>query len=299
LTNLLAVVPANAAAGPNTVRVQGTISQQSNAVTVIVPTVSLSTNRSTVNNTIGYTLTNFPANSAVTITWRRLTGSTIDLGTANTDANGSAVGTFVVPATPGGPGQQITFASGAVSQTVLFEVAPRVKVTPAEVSAGDEMNVSLRGFARQESITIRWRPGTAGPWITIGSGTTSNTGSANIIIIVPQNAVAGAYQLRAETASFNAQTSALTVLAPPSLVPAEAETPTPTPEPTVEATPEPTVEITPEPTAEPTSTPEPTAEPEPTEESTPTPEVTETPAPVEEPTPTVEPAPTIEETPAP
>jgi hypothetical protein len=298
LTNKQIVVPVNAAAGPNTIRVEGTINQQSNAVNVMIPSVVLSTSRSTVNNQIGYSLTDFPPNSYVSITWRRLSGGTIDLGTAIADGYGAATGFITVPATPGGPGQLITFAAGSVVVNTLFEVAPRVKVTPAEVSAGDEMNVSLRGFARQEAVTIRWRPGNSGPWTTIGSGTTSNTGSANIIIIVPQNAIAGAYQLRAETASFNAQTSALSVLAPPSLVPAEAETPTPTPETTVEATPEPTVEITPEPTEEPTSTPEPTAEPEPTQESTPTPEVTETPAPVEEPTPTVEPAPTIEETPA-
>ncbi len=291
LTNKLIVVPTNAASGPNTVRVQGTINQQSSAVMVIAPGVTLSTYRSTVNNSIAYSLTDFPADSSVSVTWRRLSGGTIDMGTLQTDGYGMVTGFFKVPATPGGPGQQITFTSGAVSVTVLFEVAPRVKVTPASVAQGTTMDISLRGFAKGEPVTIRWRAGSSGAWTTIASGTTSNTGSANIAFTVPNNAVTGPYQLRAETPSFNAQTSALTVTEGDPIggaaEPEEEASPTATPEPTETVTPEPTPDATPEPTE--TATPEETPTPEPTEEptetSTPTPEETATPEPNGTPTP--------------
>jgi hypothetical protein len=289
LTNKQIVVPVNAAAGQNTIRVEGTIDQQSNAVNVIIPGVALSTSRSTVNNQIGYSLTNFPPNSYISITWRRLSGGTIDMGTVVADGYGAATGFLTVPATPGGPGQQIIFAAGNVVVNVEFEVAPRVKVTPIPVMAGASMDVSLRGFARGEAVTIRWRPGTSGPWTVIGNGTTSNTGSANIAIIVPNNAFTGTYQLRAETASFNQQTNVVEVNGGLEFAPNEEASPSPTPEETI------TPEVTPEVTETPTVEPEPTAVPTETPVETPT----ETPVPVEEPTPTVEPVPTIEETPAP
>ncbi|MCC6704105.1 MAG: hypothetical protein IT334_04455, partial [Thermomicrobiales bacterium] len=263
LTNKTIVVPLNAAAGPNTIRVQGTINQQSNAVTVIVPTASVSPVRTTVNSKVTYALSSFPANSHVTITWVRLSGGTINMGTVITDANGAASGQLTVPATPGGAGQQIVFTSGAISTTALFEVAPRVKVTPGSVAQGATMDISLRGFAKGEPVTIRWRAGSSGAWTTIASGTTSNTGSANIAFTVPNNAVTGAYQVRAESPSFNQQTSALTVTGGDpfggAADPEEEASPTATPEPTATVTPEPTPDATPEPTE--TGTPEETPTP--------------------------------------
>src|SRR5690606_37907820 len=93
------------------------------------------------------------------------------------------------------------------------EVVPRLKVTPNPVVAGETMDASLRGFKPDQAVVIRWRPGNSGPWTQIATGRTSGTGSANIIVTVPLNATPGPYQLRAETLSYNLQTSALTVVA--------------------------------------------------------------------------------------
>ena len=138
---------ANAAAGANSVRGDGTaFAAQTNAVTVVVPAtpaVSIEPTRGTVNTGVDYTVSAFPANTAGTITWRRTSGSTIDVGTFQTDASGNASGSFPVPATPGGAGQVVTFAAGTVSKTATYEVAPRIKVGAGPV--GGTVGVSLRG----------------------------------------------------------------------------------------------------------------------------------------------------------
>jgi hypothetical protein len=212
VTGLEIMVPALAPNGPNKIRVDGVIDQQSSALSVLAPSVTVEPLAATVNGTMSFEIANYPPNSTVAITWRRLNGVLLAMGSVMTDANGGAIGEITVPATPGGPGQILTFTSGAVSQQVLVEVKPRIKVTPSPAGRGDVINVSLRGFARQEPVVIRWRVGTSGPFQTIASGQTSNTGSANILITVPTSAVDGTYQVRAESASFNQQTNVFSVL---------------------------------------------------------------------------------------
>jgi hypothetical protein len=123
----------------------------------------------------------------------------------------------------------------------------------------------------------------------IGSGTTSNTGSANIIITIPNNATNGTYQLRAETASFNQQTNVVEVVGGLELIPNGEAIPPATPE--VSATPEATPDVSPD------ATETPTVEPEPTEVPTETPTETPTEVPTEVPTET--PSETPVETPTP
>jgi len=258
------------------------------------PAVSISPVRTTVNNKVTFTVSGFPANSDVAISWRRLSGSSIAIATVRTDANGFVSGSFKVPATTGGPGQQIIFKSGSVSRTALFELAPRVKSNTSPGLRGQAIDFSLRGFAKQENIRIRWWNPNTSKWVDVATGRTSNTGSANIPIVVPTWAADGEHKVRAETASFNQQTNVVLVaggarvtLAEDEATPTPEPTETPTPEPTVEpeATPEPSETPVPEPTVEPEVTPEPTEPAEP--EVTPTPETPEAVEP--EPTPSPEP----------
>ncbi|MCC6705464.1 MAG: S8 family serine peptidase, partial [Thermomicrobiales bacterium] len=230
-TNLSLTVPAWAPTGANTVRMQGTLSQNTSSLTVIVPSVQIAPVRTTVNNWVNYDLSNFPPDTTVTITWTRLTGSTIDMGTVQTDEAGNASDRIRVPATPGGAGQQITFAGGGVSETVLFEVAPRIKSNTSPAVRGGQADISLRGFARGESFIIRWRNPETLAWVLVGSGTTSNTGSANVMVTVPNFAPDGANSVRADSASFNQQTNAVQVSGGDPFDPSAEPTPTPTPEP--------------------------------------------------------------------
>ena len=208
------IVPAAAAAGANSVRGDGTaFAAQTNAVTVVIPpptSLSLSPQRGTVNSDVDYTVTNFPANATVAITWRRISGSIINIGTFQTNASGGATGSFKVPATPGGAGQVITFTSGAVSRTATYEVAPRIKVEAGLV--GQAVDVSLRGFGRVETVQIRWLVN--GSYVQVGQVTTSNTGSANVDVVIPNGAVGGANTVRGDGPQFRAQTNAAMVIAP-------------------------------------------------------------------------------------
>ncbi len=235
-SNVQITVPEWAPSGTNTMRLEGQINQNTSSLVVISPGVQISPLRTTVNNWITYDLSNFPPATQGTITWTRLSGGTIDMGTFDTDEAGNATGQFRVPATPGGPNQVITFAAGGVSEEVLFEVAPRIKGLSDGVRGG-EINISLRGFAKGESFVIRWRHPSGG-WVNVGSGSLSNTGSANIMITVPNFAPDGNNSVRAESPSFNQQTNVVFISGGNPFDPSEAGTPTP--EPTETPTPEPT-----------------------------------------------------------
>jgi hypothetical protein len=145
----------------------------------------------------------------VTIAWRRLSGNVLPIGTVQTDGAGAASGQFRVPATPGGPNQQITFVSGNVSKTVTFEVAPRIKILDSLAVRGQFVNVSLRGYAKSETVRIRWQQGAR--WITLATVLTSNTGSANVSVQVPTWAPNGFNSVRGDGTVFRQQTNTVYV----------------------------------------------------------------------------------------
>lgn len=264
--NVSVVVPEFAADGSHAVRAEGaTLNAQTSGVQVqgeiTPPSASISPVRTTVNNWIIYAIADFPPNSTVSITWTRLSGGTIDIGTVQVDSNGAATGQFRVPATPGGPGQTITFAAGTVQATATFEVAARIKVNTNPGVRDEVVDVSLRGYGRQETVRIRWQ-NPAGQWIELAQVVTSNTGSANVPVVVPAWAAEGLNSVRGDGTQFRQQTNAVQIVSPP-VTPAEEPTPIPTEPPTVE--PEPTATEPPDesPTPEPTETPADPATPDP------------------------------------
>lgn len=203
-------VPAGVSLGTNTVRAEGTVnSVQTSSVTIVsaeslAATATLTPSRTTVNVAVAYTLTNFPPNATVSIGFRKSAGSPLDLGVVQTNATGGASGIFLVPATPGGGGQSIRFTAGDVSASAAFEVAPRIKVTTAG-APGQVVDVSLRGYGKGETVLIRWKVGDS--YVTVGSVTTSNSGSANTTVMVPLGAVPGNNSVRGEGPLFRAQTN--------------------------------------------------------------------------------------------
>jgi hypothetical protein len=179
-----------------------------------LPRVTISPSRGTVNSKVQFTLTGFPRDASVQISWRRLSGALYDFpGPYSTDSNGSLTGTFRVPATTGGPGQQITFKSGNVSRTVLFEIAPRIKAIydyrGNYAVRGEPLEISLRGYAKNETVRIRWLKGSS--WVTLGTVTTSNSGSANKKFTVPLWAPDYLNSVRGDGTMFRQQTNAVIV----------------------------------------------------------------------------------------
>jgi hypothetical protein len=151
----------------------------------------------------------YPKNAWVKITWQRLSGSTIDIGTYFTNEVGSVKGQFRVPATEGGKGQKIIFTSGSVTKVADFEVVPRVKVTTNPAVRGLLADVSLRGYAKNETVRIRWLKGSS--WITLATVVTSNTGSANVPVLVPLWAPDGMNSVRGDGTIFRQQTNTVYV----------------------------------------------------------------------------------------
>jgi hypothetical protein len=205
----------------NTATATATATATKTATPVVVTAASIFPQRTTVNNWIHYSLTSFPHNAPVTITWRRLSGTIIPIDTINTNSSGNATGKFRVPATPGGPGQLITFKSGSVSKTVSFEVAPRIKVIYPDASAqrGQFVDVSLRGYAKNETVRIRWQDGDGIGWRTIATVVTSNTGSKNIILPVPSFARNGIQSVRGDGTIFRQQTNVVNIQGGPGPTP--------------------------------------------------------------------------------
>ncbi|MGH2550924.1 MAG: hypothetical protein ACRDHN_16150, partial [Thermomicrobiales bacterium] len=211
----IVVVPSSAAIGANKVRGDSpTHAAQTGAVTVSVPlppSVELSALRVSVGQSISVTAEHFPASSSLTMTWRRPGGSTVDLGTMMTDGTGAASGSFIVPATEGGLGSQVTIrAANGASVAVSLEVAPRIGVSPSTVSSGQAVTVTLRGYGKGETVRIRWLVN--GTWVTVGTVTTSNTGNASITVTVPANANLGQNSVRGDGAVFRQQTNGVTVV---------------------------------------------------------------------------------------
>jgi murein DD-endopeptidase MepM/ murein hydrolase activator NlpD len=192
--------------------------------------LSISPARSTVNNWITWSLDQLPANSTGEIRWQRLSGSTIVIDTFLTSGSGSASGQFRVPATPGGPNQLISFVVGSIIRSTTFEVAPRIKVNTSPGQRGAQVDVSLRGYAKNEVVRIRWyRPG--GAWVQLGTVTTSNTGSANLWVTVPGWAPDGANSVRGDGTTFRQQTNVVMINGGDPVQTAEiSETPIPTSE---------------------------------------------------------------------
>jgi subtilisin family serine protease len=197
------------------------------------PTMQLSTTRTTVNVRVTATVTGYPASAPVQILWK---GASV--GSFQTDARGAGSGDFHVPATPMGF-YPVAVVSGSTSLTAQFEVVPRIKLSPSSGAPADTIGISLRGYRKKETVRIRWKQGSS--WVELTRVLTSNTGSANINVTVPNWAPDGPTSVRGDStdsAGGRAQTNAFVVNS--SLKASE-----PTPTPTVVITPTPIIDSSP------------------------------------------------------
>jgi hypothetical protein len=170
-----------------------------------VTAASIFPTRQTVNSKLTYNLTGFPHNTTVHIRWKRLSGTIIDIGTVHTNSAGAATGSFLVPAVTGGKNQEVSFTSGTVKKIVLVNVPPRIKILTKPGQCGGQVEVSLRGYKKGETVRIRWQNGIH--WVLVGTGVTSNTGSANFPVTVPGIAHNGFNSVRGDGPFSRAQTN--------------------------------------------------------------------------------------------
>ena len=106
------------------------------------------------------------------------------------------------PADP--PGSSVRLPAAA------YAIVPRIKVIPARAGPGDQVEISLRGFAKNERVRVRWL--VDGRWVELFVvERTSNTGSANVMVPVPASAVPGPAKVRGDGTIARAQTNAFVV----------------------------------------------------------------------------------------
>lgn len=169
-----------------------------------LPRMALSTQRSTVNTALRIDLAGFPANSPVEVSFAGVTVASI-----TTTSGGTATATIAVPAKPQGA-YEIRAAVGTTTATASFTVAPRIKLTPGAGGPGDSIGVSLRGFGKNERVRIRWL--VDGRYVEVAVvERTSNTGSANLPVLVPEGADPGATSVRGDGTIARAQTNVFVV----------------------------------------------------------------------------------------
>jgi hypothetical protein len=218
---------------------------------MFLPAVQAGPTSGTVNSTLNYTIKRFPLKVTSTIFW-----DGVSIGSVLTTSQGTATSSFKIPASPMGP-HTIKWKYGKWEVSKTFTVKPRIKLIPSDVDRDQTVNVSLRGFAKQESVKIRWKKGAT--WVQLATVTTSSTGSANIDVKVPKWAPDGPASVRGDGATSAAQTNAVTVSGGP-FVASAVKTPTATPTATAmaTATASPTQTATATPTATSTEIPAPT-----------------------------------------
>jgi hypothetical protein len=238
---------------------------------------ALHSSRGTVNSKVYLTGAFFPLWYPATVQWGSKT-----IATLTTSDRGTFAGYLRVPATPMGTYTVVVNAgNGYTANAGTYTVIPRIKVIEGTVARGQTVNISLRGFAKKESVRIRWK-NPSGSWIEVARVTTSNTGSANAYVTVPSWAPNGAASVRGDGPSGRAQTNAVYVSGGATLAVASVSMPpaSPTATPSVTAT-APTETETPAATASVTETVTATATATATVTESPTEAPTETVTPVE------------------
>lgn len=215
--------------------------------------MTLSTYRTTVNVKVRITGRYFPISAPVSVTWK---GTPV--AQVMSDANGNVTATIPAPAAPLGDYRVGLDAGSPWQPSRTLTIAPRVKLIPGQAMRGELVKISLRGFAKKEAVRVRWLR--SGTWVEVGWVNTSNTGSGELWIPVPNWASDGQNSVRGDGPGARAQTNAVTITGGPGVTMAEAP-PSPTPGIPVPATPEPIIDESPATPAPPEETPEPSGTP--------------------------------------
>jgi hypothetical protein len=167
-------------------------------------TLTTNSARGIVNSNLRLTLSGFPANAYVEISF---SGAVV--ATRTTTAEGTVSVTIKVPAKPAGT-YPLWAVAGTESASASYTIAPRVKVIPGSAGPGDQVEISLRGFGRNEAVRIRWL--VDGRWVQVGFvARTSNTGSANVMVAIPEGVDPGPAKVRGDGTVARAQTNAFVV----------------------------------------------------------------------------------------
>jgi hypothetical protein len=140
----------------------------------------------------------------------------VKIGEVIIATNGSGSFSYVIPTIKGG-----AHIFGALSNGVRVEktfiVKPSMTVTPASISAGKVLQVSVKGFAAGETVKFRlYDTATSSSYKQLGTFVVNSTGVGTASFTIPSNATVGAHKIAAVGGTYSA-VGQITVLAAPSI----------------------------------------------------------------------------------
>jgi subtilisin len=141
--------------------------------------LELSRTSAQVDQPLVLTIKGFRPRETVTVKFDSLVKSTITV-----DASGAGIVSFKVPAATKGD-HAITASSRNYFIKKTLTISPRIRLSSSAGTPGSGLDISLRGFARKQRVSIKWLNGNSN--VTLASVITSNTGSANLHLTVPSS----------------------------------------------------------------------------------------------------------------
>ena len=139
------------------------------------PLLSLSPTSGYVGRTVTASVSGFTQSRTVTITWD---GTTVATTTSSVVGDGSA--SFTTPKARKGS-HKVTATAGTTSASATFTIRPSLAVSPTRGKVGRTVSVTLRGYAKAESITVAW-DSTSKQLTTVIA---SSSGSADVQVVIP------------------------------------------------------------------------------------------------------------------
>jgi hypothetical protein len=145
-------------------------------IALAAPSVRLSATSGKVGDSLTVSFSGFPKSKPITVAWN---GKTRATSTSSTAGAGSV--TFAVPTGRKGA-HKVTATSGTVSALATFTMVPKLTVTPGIANVYSALTVTLRGYAKNESIALKWDTSSSR---TLGTVTANASGSASATVNVP------------------------------------------------------------------------------------------------------------------
>lgn len=173
------------------------------------PRIHLSSTSGYVGDNVNVSVSRFAKNKTITVTWD---GKTIASLTSSSAGDGST--SFAVPVAFKGEHTVAAKSGGAVASTT-YTVKPRLRLSQDTAKVGDTVSLTLRGYAKGESIAIAL-DSTSHTLLTV---TASGSGSASGKIVVPAT-VGGRHKLIGLGTTGSQSTASLTVVRSVSFSPA-------------------------------------------------------------------------------
>jgi subtilisin len=186
----------DATSGSHLVSGAGSGGSQGSVGFTVTPNLSLSPSSGAVGQTVMATITGYAANESVTLKWYDTSTSTRTLMTVTTSAKGGKIVEFPIPEATNGSHKVEFVGTATGSRSGNISVSAKVVLSPITGPAGTSVMVTASGFRASEVVSLKWFT-SATASTTLGSGTSSAFGTANLTFTVPANATAGDHKVEA------------------------------------------------------------------------------------------------------